>query len=205
MALEMWKFNSWHKRVSCCQFNCSGTRYRRNLHKIYELRHGLNHRIALSSAQLEFVLEFGVRGYVFCVLCFCLWHQLRYNFSQTRTHTHTDAQVMSVQIVCQMRFEREANVNQNVHTKQGKILPQQHKRKLDKLRCKGWGLLKMLWHWEMNMKSQAEEDEEEGEVAENIYFRKRRRRQSGEMQKVSRKLSKHSKRNEMSDSSGPGS
>lgn len=44
----------------------------------------------------------------------------------------------------------------------------------------------------------------EREEAENIYFRKRRR-QSGEMQKVSRKLSKHSKRNEMSDSSGPGS
>lgn len=47
-------------------------------------------------------------------------------------------------------------------------------------------------------------EREEGEEAENIYFRKRRR-QSGEMQKVSRKLSKHSKRNQMSDSSGPGS
>lgn len=81
-------------------------------------------------------------------LYLCLWHQLRYNFS------HTRVQVMSVQIVCQMRFEEEANVNQNVHTKRGKILPQQHKEKLDKLRCKGWGrqdwgcVLKMPWHME---------------------------------------------------------
>lgn len=57
-------------------------------------------------------------------------------------------------------------------------------------------------HRELNMKR--EEEDGGGEEAENIYFRKRRR-QSGEMQKVSRKLSKHSKRNEMSDSSGPGS
>lgn len=53
-------------------------------------------------------------------------------------------------------------------------------------------------HRELNMKR--EEEDGGGEEAENIYFRKRRR-QSGEMQKVSRKLSKHSKRNEMSDSS----
>lgn len=40
----------------------------------------------------------------------------------------------------------EANVNQNVHTKRGKILPQQHKEKLDKLaegQRLGLGVLKM--------------------------------------------------------------